>query len=339
MGNSLFPIKVITNVDVTAVIEAAAKSPLGIVALVTIVVGLVGYGLFRASDDRFKLAAFVMLVGGGGMLAAALIHEANRQSERADAERQRVRGEKARASAVQTEPPTPNRATVGQSRFDFLSMDPDPKNLMPGWMVIYPADWFLDETENTTIFKRGANGEPEYGLRIIVEEREVPTSEYLEAVNIRRRAGVTSEQYLNPAMPGNSTWSSEYHEAFVQQQFGHGKAGYATTDYLETPDSRVLGQNYEIIRYDAVDFDESSPDGEVMSAIAFFNDGVTGMEEGFVTAKRKNIYLTTIACKVPTANWSLVQPICNAVLNSLRIYKNATSEQLSRAAGLPSDDN
>lgn len=326
------------NIDVAAVLEAAARSPLGVVALVTMVLGLVAYGLFRASDDRYKLAAFVMLVAGGGMLATALLREANRQSETTEAERQRERAEKARASAIQAGGPT----TVGKSaagpKLDFLSADPDPKNLMPGWMVTYPADWFLDTTENTAIFKRAGNGEPEHGFLIVVEEREVPAAEYLEAVTIRRKAGITSEQYINPAMPGNSTWSSEFHEAFVQQQFGHGKAGYATIDYLETPDSKVLGRSYEIIHYDAEDFDESSPYGEVMSAVAFFNDGITEVEKGSAQPKRKTIQLTTISCKVPTANWKLVEPTCRAVLNSLRIYEKATTEQLKLAAGISSPD-
>lgn len=56
---------------VPAIIEAAAKSTLGIVALFVLVLGLLAYALFKASSERAKLAVFGGLLVGAGLFGFA----------------------------------------------------------------------------------------------------------------------------------------------------------------------------------------------------------------------------------------------------------------------------
>jgi len=52
------------TIDWAAILGEAAKTPLGVLSLLIIVLGLVSYFLFRNSDGRVKLLAFAMLIAG-----------------------------------------------------------------------------------------------------------------------------------------------------------------------------------------------------------------------------------------------------------------------------------
>lgn len=62
-------------IDWPKLIEAAASSPLGMVALVTILVSVIGYFMLRGASEHYRFIAFVMLFGGGVSLSMSVIDE------------------------------------------------------------------------------------------------------------------------------------------------------------------------------------------------------------------------------------------------------------------------
>jgi hypothetical protein len=53
------------------IIRAAASSPLGIVALVVLVLGATAWMFFRKEEVKFRAGSFLLLLFGGGLLVAA----------------------------------------------------------------------------------------------------------------------------------------------------------------------------------------------------------------------------------------------------------------------------
>lgn len=53
-----------STVDWGAIIREAAKSPLGVTALIVLVLGVVVVILFKDAGERYRLAAFVLLLLG-----------------------------------------------------------------------------------------------------------------------------------------------------------------------------------------------------------------------------------------------------------------------------------
>ena len=62
-------------IDWPKVIEAAAASPLGMIALVIILVSVIGYFMLRGASQHYRFIAFVMLFGGGVSLATSVMKE------------------------------------------------------------------------------------------------------------------------------------------------------------------------------------------------------------------------------------------------------------------------
>lgn len=65
----------IGSIDWSAVIVAAAESPLGIIALIIIVLAIAGYFMLRGTSEHYRFIAFVLLFFGGVALGAALVSE------------------------------------------------------------------------------------------------------------------------------------------------------------------------------------------------------------------------------------------------------------------------
>jgi len=62
-------------IDWPKVIEAAAASPLGMVALVIILISFIGYFMLKGTSQHYRFIAFIMLFGGGVSLSMSVIDE------------------------------------------------------------------------------------------------------------------------------------------------------------------------------------------------------------------------------------------------------------------------
>jgi hypothetical protein len=63
------------------VIKAAASSPLGILSLMCLIIGIVSLGLFRKAPVWAKLIVFVLLLAGVFGFGASVVHQQNPQPE------------------------------------------------------------------------------------------------------------------------------------------------------------------------------------------------------------------------------------------------------------------
>ncbi len=74
------------------IIKAAATSPLGILSLMCLIVGVVSLGLFRNSPVWAKLLVFILLLAGVSGFGAAVLHQQNPQPGTPEASREFVVG-------------------------------------------------------------------------------------------------------------------------------------------------------------------------------------------------------------------------------------------------------
>lgn len=67
----------ISDIDWVGIIKIAATSPMGMVAMLVILVSVIGYLMLRGAPHHYRFMAFVMLFGGAGTLSWAVIQNKN----------------------------------------------------------------------------------------------------------------------------------------------------------------------------------------------------------------------------------------------------------------------
>ncbi len=112
--------------DWTAIIEAASKSPLGILALMILVLGSLGYFFFKDADAKIKAVMFLAMLGGVIGYGAA-ISRANGASAKDASYRVRV-------IVVDSHQTPVNDAKVTSS------IGGEPQRVEGGWQFVVPKD-------------------------------------------------------------------------------------------------------------------------------------------------------------------------------------------------------
>lgn len=105
-----------------AIIENAAKSPAGIVALITIVIGGIALAFFKNDGPNIKLGVFGVLVVGAGLAVYAVFSQFSSQIRAEDLPvSSQLSPPVGTTSNQPTDTPNTNNPNLSQEELDFLN--------------------------------------------------------------------------------------------------------------------------------------------------------------------------------------------------------------------------
>ncbi len=112
--------------DWTAIIETASKSPLGILALMILVLGSLGFYFFKDADAKIRAVIFLAMLGGVIAYGAAISHAS-------------ASGAKDASYRVRVIVTDPHQTPVSDAKV-WSSIGGEPAQVAGGWLFVIPKD-------------------------------------------------------------------------------------------------------------------------------------------------------------------------------------------------------